>query len=104
MALITDTNGKPVAQSRNLRALLDGGRKYGGVCDITVTPRTLPTYRGNVRTGESTGADVVATYANGFKGQELFVCFSHACEWAKGKAARRGTWFTGCTVTIKEEE
>lgn len=89
--IIKDKSGACVSQSHNLRAMLRGASLYGGVVRLDVKPRTLPG-------GVSLSADVVAHYTNGYTAETIFVCHSHAVEWAWNKSERKGTHFSGCDV------
>jgi hypothetical protein len=92
--LIRDQSGKVVSQSHNLRGMLDGARKYGGVSCINVY---------QVRQDHPEGAKrpegfVRVEYANGYTAETYFVSYSHLVEWSNDKAKRRGTGWTDASV------
>lgn len=92
--IIRDASGKPVSQSHNLRGVLDGARKYGGVTRLRLHMVKQDHPEGATRPD----GFIVADYANGFTAETYFVSHSHMCTWARSKHERRGTWFTGCSI------
>lgn len=93
---IYNNDGKPVAKSRNLRAMLRGASLYGGVRGLFI---------GNCHNGAvlpDGAAEVTAFYANGYTGKTVFSSFLHAVEWAnkRSSSSPRVSWFAGCTITV----
>lgn len=99
MATVYDKFSKQVASSKNLRAMLEGARKYDGVKTIRITRmRTVGEYL-----DDKDGAAVVrVTYATGHFAEDEFRSYSHCVEWAHDRSKRRGTWWTGCTVEVAQ--
>lgn len=96
---IYNNDGKPVAQSHNLRAMLRGASLYGGVRSLRVIPVKMGVPVGAPVEIDG-GAEVTAFYANGYIGKTLFVSHSHAVEWAfeRSELSGRVSFFAGCDV------
>lgn len=93
--IIRDAHGVPIGQSHNLRGMLDRARTYGGVSRINIYMVKQDHPEGATRPDGFVRVD----YANGYTAETYFVSHSHLCDWARDKAKRRGTWWTGAAIT-----
>lgn len=85
---IYDEKGKAIRIGRNLRLMMDMARKCKGVRRIKV--ERLPESKGLVR----------VEYHNEYEAEAVFGSYSIACEWARKKSSRQGTWWSECIVEI----
>jgi len=91
---IYNNDGKAIAQSHNLRAMLRGAALYGGVRTLLI---------GKIHDGtilRDGMAEVKAMYANGYLGVTVFASYDHAVEWAFSRShlSGRSSYFAGCAV------
>jgi hypothetical protein len=100
---IYNNDGKAVATSKNLRAILRGASAYGGVRRIMVSAVTM-THDG--RPATPGGAEVAVYYLNGFVGKTEFVSHAHAVDWAfeRSHIRPRTSYFAGCDVYAPDAE
>jgi hypothetical protein len=98
---IYNNDGKAVAQSHNLRAILRGAGSYGGVRRIAVLPANMPACGMQAAPAIlDGGGNVTVYYGNGYIGKTVFVSHSHAVDWAfdRSHLPARVSAFAGCDV------